>query len=65
MDTGTSVNRNQNQDKIDARIQQTLSAFSRLSPFSAGYPVNQNFDYTSLYPLLAYAANNVGDPFGG
>ncbi len=64
MDTGTSVNRNQNQDKIDARIQQTLSAFSRLSPFSAGYPVNQNFDYTSLYPLLAYAANNVGDPFG-
>ena len=50
--------------KLDHRIHQVLSEFELISPFSAGYPVNQNFDYTSLYPLLAFAANNVGDPFG-
>ena len=41
-----------------------LSEFNLLGPFSAGYPVNQDFDYSDLYPLLAFAANNVGDPFG-
>ncbi|MDE2940081.1 MAG: hypothetical protein OXR67_14385 [Chloroflexota bacterium] len=30
----------------------------------AGYPVNQDFDYSHLYLLLALAANSVGDPFG-
>ena len=53
-----------NQEEIDLRIHQILSEFRLLSPFSAGYPVNQNFDYSALYPLLAFAANNVGDPFG-
>lgn len=52
-----------NQSEIDRRIQLTLGEFELLSPFSAGYPVNQDFDYSQLYPLLAYAANNVGDPF--
>ena len=53
-----------NQAALDQRIHQVLSEFRLLSPFSAGYPVNQNFDYSSLYPLLGFAANNVGDPFG-
>ena len=52
------------QSELDQRIEQVLSEFKLLSPFSAGYPVNQDFDYSALYPLLAYAANNVGDPFG-
>ena len=53
-----------NQAALDRRIHQVLSEFQLLSPFSAGYPVNQDFDYSPLYPLLAFAANNVGDPFG-
>ena len=52
------------QSDLDHRIHQVLSEFELLSPFSAGYPVNQNFDYSALYPLLGYAANNIGDPFG-
>ena len=52
------------QSELDRRIHQVLSEFGLLSPFSAGYPVNQDFDYSQLYPLLAFAANNVGDPFG-
>ena len=52
------------QAELDQRIHATLSEFQLLSPFSAGYPVNQDFDYSALYPLLAFAANNVGDPFG-
>lgn len=28
-----------------------------------GYPCNENFDYSPLYPFLAYPINNVGDPF--
>ena len=52
------------QSELDARIHQVRSEFELLSPFAAGYPVNQDFDYSALYPLLAFAANNVGDPFG-
>ena len=52
------------QSELDRRIHQVRSEFELLGPFSAGYPVNQDFDYSDLYPLLAFAANNVGDPFG-
>ena len=54
----------QSQSEIAQRIHQVLSEFRLLTPFSAGYPANQDFDYSELYPLLAFAANNVGDPFG-
>ena len=53
-----------NQTDIDKRISQFVEEFKLLSPYAAGYPVNQAFDYSALYPMLAYAANNVGDPFG-
>ena len=49
---------------LDERIHAVLSEFKLLSPFSAGYPVNQRFDYSRLYPLLDYCGNNIGDPFG-
>ena len=52
------------QAELDHRIHQVLSEFQLLGPFSAGYPVNQDFDYSALYPLFSFAANNVGDPFG-
>ena len=53
-----------NQSELDHRIKKTLSEFELVGPFFAGYPVNPNFDYSALYPLLAFPANNVGDPFG-
>ena len=52
------------QAELDHRIHQVRSKFELLSPFSAGYPVNQDFDYSDLYSLLGFAANNIGDPFG-
>ena len=52
------------QAEIDERIHQVLSEFKQHSPYFAGYPVNQDFDYSALYPLLSFSANNVGDPFG-
>ena len=52
------------QAEIDRRIHEVLSVFELVGPFSAGYPVNQDFDYSALYPLLRFAPNNVGDPFG-
>lgn len=58
------VERPASQSKLDRRIHQVLSEFELLGPFSAGYPVNQSFDYSDLYPLLGFAANNIGDPFG-
>ena len=58
------MKRSRVQAQLDERINQVLSEFKQLSPFFAGYPVNQDFDYSDLYPLLAFAANNVGDPFG-
>ena len=52
------------QSELDHRIHQVLSEFELVGPFFAGYPVNPNFDYSDLYPILAFPANNVGDPFG-
>ncbi len=52
------------QTDLDRRVHEVISEFELLSPFLAGYPVNQDFDYSPLYPLLGYAGNNVGDPFG-
>ena len=53
-----------NRPELEERIRQVVEEFKLLSPFAAGYPVNQDFDYSSLYPLMAFNANNVGDPFG-
>ena len=52
------------QAELDRRIHEVLSEFELVGPFLAGYPVNQAFDYSALHPLLRFAANNVGDPFG-
>ena len=45
------------------RIDGLLWEFQVGADHQAGYPVNQDFDYAQLYPLLEYCANNVGDPF--
>ena len=48
-----------------ARLAAVLARIHRSSETLVGYPCNQRFDYSELYPLLAYTINNVGDPFAG
>ena len=49
------------QHKLDTLLER-LTALRR---YFVGYPCNQDFDYSALTPFLAFALNNVGDPFGG
>ena len=51
----------QTQKRLDA----LLKEFEELSAQQVGYPCNQDFDYSELWPFLQYSANNVGDPFHG
>ena len=53
--------RTQTQKRLDA----LLKEFEELSAQQVGYPCNQDFDYSELWPFLQYSANNVGDPSHG
>ncbi|MBK1827031.1 histidine decarboxylase [Haloferula rosea] len=46
-----------------ARLDQAQSRFTEASKSFLGYPTNLKFDYSDLAPFLAFALNNVGDPF--
>lgn len=48
-----------------SRLDDLHARFTALRPLSIGYPCNQEFDYSALFPFLEFAANNVGDPFSG
>ena len=45
------------------RLDLLLEDIEALSSEQVGYPCNQDFDYSELWPFLQYSANNVGDPF--
>ena len=45
------------------RLDDLFDLLNDLSWHQIGYPTNQVFDYSPLYPLLHHSANNVGDPF--
>ena len=45
------------------RIDALLAELKELSAAQLGYPTNQVFDYSALYPFMELSANNVGDPF--
>ena len=45
------------------RIDSLYADLKELSIDQLGYPTNQNFDYSPLYPFLQLSVNNVGDPF--
>ena len=51
--------KSQTQERLDA----LLRDFEDWSAQFVGYPCNQDFDYSALFPFLSYSANNVGDPF--
>ncbi len=52
---------------LDAEQQEVLRAIhTRLQErcgYNTGYPCNQVFAYSDLYPFLDFSINNVGDPF--
>lgn len=48
-----------------SRIDALYAKLKDLCGRNIGYPCNQDFDYSDLYPFLEVAANNVGDPFAG
>ena len=45
------------------RIDSLFDELRFLSDMQIGYPTNQHFDYSLLYPFLEFSINNVGDPF--
>src|SRR5579859_1782738 len=47
------------------RLEGLFAHLRELAPYNVGYPCTQVFDYSELFPLLHFAANNVGDPFAG
>jgi histidine decarboxylase len=47
-----------------ARLAEFLAAMEKLAPTFVGYPCSQDYDYPEVAPLLRFAINNVGDPFG-
>ena len=57
--------RNEMRTQTQKRLDALLKEFEGLSAQQVGYPCNQDFDYSELWPFLQYSANNVGDPFHG
>ena len=45
------------------RLDSLLQDLETLTREQVGYPCNQSYDYSALWPFLRYSANNVGDPF--
>ena len=52
-------------DDTRNRLKDILNTFNTEAPTQVGYPANQDFDYSVLYPFLQYSGNNIGDPFQG
>jgi len=48
-----------------AKLEALFAHLSDLVPRNIGYPCNQEFDYSELFPFLRFSINNVGDPFVG
>ncbi len=44
-------------------IDKMVKDFDINAELTLGYPINKDFDYSALYPLLKFSVNNVGDAF--
>ena len=52
-------------DEARARLEAIIEGFQAAAQTQVGYPVNQDYDYSDLLPILQFSANNIGDPFQG
>ena len=48
---------------VQERLDALLRDFEAAGQQQVGYPCNQNYDYSALWPFLQYSVNNIGDPF--
>jgi histidine decarboxylase len=65
VERGRNVNSPHLSSDDQSRLDALLARLRGLRRHFVGYPCNQDFDYSALAPFLAFAINNVGDPFGG
>jgi histidine decarboxylase len=47
------------------RLDELHARFRKLRRYFVGYPCNAEFDFSELQHFFEFAANNIGDPFGG
>jgi histidine decarboxylase len=50
-------------DALAAKLTQFVADIENKANDFMGYPVNTEFDYSPLWPLMKYPLNNLGDPF--
>lgn len=65
-ESGYSVNVSQKEmmsSLITSRLERIHREASDRRALSLGYPVNQKFDYTELFPFINMHLNNAGDPY--
>ena len=53
----------QDSSAIQHRLDLLLEKVRLESNYMVGYPTNQDFDYSALFPFLSLSLNNVGDPY--
>jgi histidine decarboxylase len=47
------------------KLDELHARFRKLRRYYVGYPCNGDFDFSELLHFFEFAANNIGDPFGG
>ncbi len=58
-----SIYRNSLSGDDHKRLEQLMGDLAEQRKTAVGYPTNNLFDYSELFPFLQYSINNVGDPF--
>ena len=53
----------QERSAIQRRLDLLLERVQFESNYLVGYPTNQDFDYSALFPFLSHSLNNIGDPY--
>ena len=48
---------------VQSRLDDLMDRVQTGAQSQVGYPANQVYDYSPLFPFLKYSLNNVGDPF--
>ncbi len=60
---GEGIRRSRLAEDDACRLEEFGDMLRREASNFVGYPCNSRFDYSELYPFLAFPLNNVGDPF--
>ena len=58
-ETSRLLNAGVDQHRLNTKYNELTQRAKR----SIGYPCNQGFDYSELFPFMEIPVNNIGDPF--